>query len=213
MMHLFLEEKQVGTAALKPGSTGMSGATGAVLERSLAGLGTLSNRALAEVRSEAGLTLQRSIFSVSNFIAELSYRAGLQAELSRCIFVAETVDPVLRLDADKDLLLSAVGRLLQNAFKFGAPNGTVVLRAYASGERIKVEVEDNGAGLSPAAAEQLFLPFTQDGADKTGLGLSIAKRSVEANAGVLSAESVLGHGSVFIIDLPRHADAADTSCP
>ena len=116
---------------------------------------------------------------------------------------------MLRLHADQDLLLSAVGNLLQNAFKFGAPNGTVVLRAYAIGERIRIEVEDNGAGLSPEAADDLFLPFTQGGSNKTGvcLGLSIARRSVEANDGTLSVESAPGHGCVFIIDLPRHAAA------
>lgn len=55
----------------------------------------------------------------------------------------------------------------------------------------------------------MFLPFTQGGANKTGLGLglSIARRSVEANDGTLSVESAPGHGCVFIIDLPRHAAA------
>ena len=116
---------------------------------------------------------------------------------------------MLQLNADQDLLLSAVGNLLQNAFKFGSPKGTVVLRAYAHGERIRIEVKDNGAGLSPQAVDDMFLPFTQGGANKTGLGLglSIARRSVEANDGTLSVESAPGHGCVFIIDLPRHAAA------
>jgi signal transduction histidine kinase len=197
-------------AALKQGGMGLSGATGAVLDRSLVGLRTLIDRSLAEVRVEAGLTLQRSVFFLSNFISELHYSASLEADLLRCTLIVEEVAPLLQLDADQDLLLSAVGNLLQNAFKFGAPNGTVVLRAYANGERIRIEVEDNGAGLSPQAADDMFLPFTQGGANKTGLGLglSIARRSVEANGGALSVESVPGHGCVFIIDLPRHADPA-----
>ncbi|MGK5080092.1 sensor histidine kinase [Janthinobacterium sp. HLX7-2] len=200
-------------AALKQGGMGMSGATGAVLDRSLVSLRTLIDRSLAEVRVEAGLTLQRSVFFVSNFIADLGYSASLEAALLRCILVVEDVAPLLQLNADKDLLLSAVGNLLQNAFKFGAPNGSVVLRAYASGERIRIEVEDDGSGLSPQAAGEMFLPFTQGGANKTGLGLglSIAKRSVEANGGALSVESAPGHGCVFIIDLPRHAGSSATS--
>lgn len=199
-------------AALKRGGMGVAGATGVVLDRSLVGLRTLIDRSLAEVRAEAGLTLQRSVFFLNNFIGELGYSASLEADLLRCTLIVEEVAPLLRLHADQDLLLSAVGNLLQNAFKFGAPNGTVVLRAYAIGERIRIEVEDNGAGLSPEAADDLFLPFTQGGANKTGvgLGLSIARRSVEANGGALSVESVLGHGCVFIIDLPRHAVAAAT---
>ncbi|MGK5035607.1 sensor histidine kinase [Janthinobacterium sp. LB3P118] len=202
-------------AALKQGGMDVAGATGAVLDRSLVGLRTLIDRSLAEVRVEAGLTLQRSVFFLSNFISELGYSAKLEADLLRCTLIVEEVAPLLQLDADQDLLLCAVGNLLQNAFKFSAPNGTVVLRAYANGERIRIEVEDNGAGLSPQAADDLFLPFTQGGANKTGpvLGLSIARRSVEANGGTLSVESVSGHGCVFIIDLPRHAGAVATPVP
>lgn len=199
-------------AAIKQGGMGVTGATGAVLDRSLVGLRTLIDRSLAEVRVEAGLTLQRTVFSVSNFISELSYSARLEADLLRCTLIVEEISPIPQLDADQDLLLSAVGNLVQNAFKFGAPNGTVVLRAYAHGERIRIEVEDNGAGLSPEAADDMFLPFTQGGANKTGLGLglSIARRSVEANGGTLSVESVPGHGCVFIIDLPRHGGPVAT---
>lgn len=196
-------------AAIKQGGMGVTGATGAVLDRSLVGLRTLIDRSLVEVRVEAGLTLQRSVFLLSNFISEVRVSASLEAELLRCTLIVEEVDPLLQLNADQDLLLSAVGNLLQNAFKFGAPNGTVVLRAYAHGERIRMEVKDNGAGLSPQAVDDMFLPFTQGGANKTGLGLglSIARRSVEANDGTLSVESAPGHGCVFIIDLPRHAAA------
>ena len=196
-------------AAIKQGGMGVTGATGAVLDRSLVGLRTLIDRSLAEVRVEAGLTLQRSVFSLDNFISELSHSASLEAELLRCTLIVDEVAPLLQLNADQDLLLSAVGNLLQNAFKFGAPKGTVVLRAYAHGERIRIEVKDNGAGLSPQAVDDMFLPFTQGGANKTGLGLglSIARRSVEANDGTLSVESAPGHGCVFIIDLPRHAAA------
>ena len=199
-------------AAIKQGGMGVTGATGAVLDRSLVGLRTLIDRSLAEVRVEAGLTLQRSVFSLDNFISELSHSASLEAELLRCTLIVDEVAPLLQLNADQDLLLSAVGNLLQNAFKFGAPKGTVVLRAYAHGERIRIEVKDNGAGLSPQAVDDMFLPFTQGGANKTGLGLglSIARRSVEANDGTLSVESAPGHGCVFIIDLPRHAAAAAT---
>lgn len=197
-------------AAIKQGGMGVTGATGAVLDRSLVGLRTLIDRSLVEVRVEAGLTLQRSVFLLSNFISEVRNSASLEAELLRCTLIVDEVDPLLQLNADQDLLLSAVGNLLQNAFKFGSPKGTVVLRAYAHGERIRIEVKDNGAGLSPQAVDDMFLPFTQGGANKTGLGLglSIARRSVEANGGALSVESVPGHGCVFIIDLPRHAAAA-----
>jgi len=52
----------------------------------------------------------------------------------------------------------------------------------------------------------MFKPFTQSAEDRTGagLGLSISRRSVEANGGVLSVRNMPGTGCVFTIDLPRH---------
>jgi signal transduction histidine kinase len=52
----------------------------------------------------------------------------------------------------------------------------------------------------------MFLPFTQGDADKSGvgLGLSICRRCVEANNGILSVRDLPGSGCVFTIDLPRH---------
>ena len=56
----------------------------------------------------------------------------------------------------------------------------------------------------------MFLPFTQGSADKSGLGLglSIARRVIEANQGTLSVKDQPGSGCVFTIDLPRHTMAA-----
>ena len=56
-------------------------------------------------------------------------------------------------------------------------------------------------------AEKMFAPFSQRSDDKTGLGLglSIARQSVEADGGTLSVKNVPGAGCVFTISLPRHA--------
>lgn len=192
-------------AAIKQGNVGVGGATGAVLDRSLVGLRVLIDRSLAEVRVGAGMTLQRSVISLSNFIGEVKYSASLEANLWQCPFQVDAVAPLLCVDADKDLLFSALGNLLQNAFKFSAGKGKVVLKAYAAGERIHIDVVDSGPGLSEAAMQEIFLPFTQSGANKTGLGLglSIARRSIEVNGGALTVASVLGAGCIFTIDLPR----------
>ena len=74
------------------------------------------------------------------------------------------------------------------------------------GDRILIEVEDKCGGLPPGELEKMFLPFTQSGADRTGLGLglSISRRSVEANEGTLNVRDIPGSGCVFTIDLPRH---------
>ncbi len=125
-----------------------------------------------------------------------------------CTLHTSFVDPRLAVDADRDLLFSALGNLLQNAFKFTRPGTQVTLNVRATDQRILLEIEDCGPGLSPEQAEQMFLPWTQAGEDRSGLGLglSIAKRGVEANAGTLRVSNKPdGSGALFTIDLPRHA--------
>ena len=97
--------------------------------------------------------------------------------------------------------------LLQNAFKFTRDHSEVRLNAYAASDRIRIEVEDRCGGLAPGAVDRMFVPFTQLGSDRTGLGLGLAicRNSVEANGGILSVRDVPGSGCVFVIDLPRHS--------
>jgi signal transduction histidine kinase len=196
--------------AIKAGNVGLGGATGAVLDRSLVGLRTLVDRSLAEVRITAGMPVQRRVFSLAQFIGEVKVAALLEAKVRDCVFTVGAVDPTLAVEADRDLLFSALGNLLQNAFKFTRPHSEVALNAYASGDRVRIDVEDACGGLPPGSADKMFVPFTQGSADKSGLGLglSISRRSVEAIGGRLSVRDIPGSGCMFTIDLPRHAAPA-----
>ncbi len=100
-----------------------------------------------------------------------------------------------------------MANLLQNAFKFTACSTEVTLAAYAVGERVFIEVHDHCGGLPEGSVEKLFTPFTQRSDDKSGLGLglSIARRIIEADGGAISVENVAGTGCVFTISLPRRA--------
>jgi signal transduction histidine kinase len=193
-------------AAIKAGNVGVSGATAGVLERSLVGLRNLVDRSLTEVRIAAGLPVHHRLFSLAEFIAEVTPSAALEAQAKGCILTVKSVDPLLAVDADRELLFSAVGNLLQNAFKFTRQGTEVTLNAYAVADRILIDVEDNCGGLPPGDPEMMFKPFMQHGGDRTGLGLglSIARLSVESNGGLLSVRNVPGSGCVFTIDLPRH---------
>ena len=193
-------------ALIKKGKVGMLGATGALLERSMVGLRSLIDRSLAEVRMAAGLTVPAQVFSLSDFMAELKVSASLEAEVKGCVLIVADVDRTLALAGDRDLMLAAAGNLLQNAFKFTHPHSEVTLNAYAAGDRILIDVEDSCGGLAPGDAENMFRPFVQRSNDKSGvgLGLSIARRGVEANGGVLRVRDVPGTGCIFTIDVPRH---------
>jgi len=201
-----LSNATLSLAVIKAGNVGLTGATGAVLDRSLVGLRNLIDRSLAEVRMTAGLPVQHELFSLAEFIGEVKLAAELEARVRGCVLFVSDVDARLAVDADRDLLFSAVGNLLQNAFKFTHPGTEVTLNAYSMANRILIDVEDNCGGLPAGDAERMFHPFTQGSDDKSGLGLglSIARRSIEANAGILSVRDIPGSGCVFTIDLPRH---------
>ncbi len=193
--------------AIKAGSVGVSGSTGAVLERSLIGLRTLVDRSLAEVRVAAGIPPRHELVSLAEFISQIGISALLEARARECRFTVSHVDDRLAVDVDRDILLSALGNLLQNAFKFTEHGSEVCLHAYAVADRILIDVEDHCGGLPPGSVERMFLPFTQSGEDRSGLGLGLAicRRSVEANNGVLRVRDVPGTGCVFTIELVRHA--------
>jgi signal transduction histidine kinase len=194
---------------IRRGTVGLGGSTGAVLARSLAGLSTVVERSLAEVRLDAG-TVRLQCVSVADFIEEVKVSAVLQAESSGIELSVEAVDGELSIDADWYLLTSALSNLLQNAFKFTPAQGTVVLCVRATAERVLFDVADQCGGLPPGKTEELFRPFTQASPDRSGLGLglSIALSAVRANRGELSVLNVPGKGCVFTIDLPRHSRAA-----
>lgn len=190
--------------AIKAGNVGIAGATGAVLDRSLIELRNLLDRSLADLRGRSGAPAQHKLISLADFVAESKISASLEAQSRECKLAVSDVDPNLAVDADQDMLFSAVGNLLDNAFKFTRHNTEVSLNAYAAGDRILIDVHDNCGGLRAGDAEKMFLPSAQSVADEAGRGLSICQRSVQANNGVLSVRDVPGSGCVFTIDLPRH---------
>ncbi len=206
-MRNFLHTATLAFAAIKTGHIELTGPTAEALERSLIGLRVLIDRSLADVRLTAGLPSRQELMSLAGFVADIQVSASLEAHARKCRFVVSDIDPALAVSGDKDLLLSAVGNLLQNAFKFTKLDTEVSLNVYATGDRILIEVADRCGGLPPGDAEKMFVPFTQVGADQSGLGLglSICRRSVEANNGVLSVRDVPGTGCVFTISLPRHS--------
>ena len=194
-------------SAAKTGNLNLSGATGTVLERSLDKLRDLITHTLEEVRATADPSVKPVLFSVSLFINEIKLAAELTAESYGARLVVSVTDETLAIKGHRELLFSALANLLQNAFKFTRPATEVILNVYAQADRILIDVGDQCGGLPAGAADRMFIPYTQIGNDKTGigLGLSIAKHSVELCEGRLSVEDKPGTGCVFTISLPRYA--------
>ena len=167
----------------------------------------LITRSLDEVRVKGNSPPAHQVLSLASFIADAKLAADLDAKRLGCTLTVADVDPLLDIDGNHDLLLAALMNLLHNAFKFTHPHSEVLLTAYSRGGRILIDVKDHCGGLPPGNAEKMFTPFTQRSEDKTGLGLglSIARKSVEADSGLLHVRNMPGVGCIFTIDLPRYA--------
>src|SRR6185312_13486690 len=150
------------------------------------------------------LEIQRGLINVNDFLQELQVSAAMEAKARGIAFKISQIDRGITINADRQMIGSAVSNLLQNAFKFSRSHGSVLLTAQAADERVLIEVEDECGGLPPGKAEELFRPFKQEGSNRSGLGLglSISRRAVEANGGTLTVRNLAGKGCVFRIDLP-----------
>jgi PAS domain S-box-containing protein len=117
--------------------------------------------------------------------------------------------------ADRTRIKQVFINLLSNAVKYNRPHGTVAVEYQTTiPGRIRVHVKDSGEGLTPDKLAQLFQPFNRlgqeaNGEEGTGIGLVMTKRLIELMGGTMGAESTVGTGSVFWIELglttERHA--------
>lgn len=199
-----LQTAMLGFTALESGTVPISGSTGALVKRALVSLAALLDRSLGEVRAKASAPGLTDPFSLAAFIAEAKDIASLCAAERGCAFQVPEVDPRLGIAGNRDHLLAALVNLLQNAFKFTHSHTEVALHAYCAGDRVFIDVKDNCGGLPPGFAAKMFKPFTQGSADRSGLGLglSIARRTIEADGGSLTVRDVPGTGCVFTVSIP-----------
>lgn len=106
---------------------------------------------------------------------------------------------------DREMLARVLTNLVQNAFKFTPPNGTVTIDIQ-KGDPVVLTVEDTGIGIAPEHHEAIFQRKFQI-QHKTmhkghGLGLYIVRKIVEQHGGTVHVESELGAGAKFVVKLP-----------
>jgi two-component system, OmpR family, sensor histidine kinase VicK len=160
------------------------------------------------VRSDsASLPLETQTVPVASLLAELAERAEALAH-ERGTTLAINLSGEGEIEVDQSRVEQAILILIDNAAKYGPPEGTVTLSAEARTEKLRVTVADEGPGIPEEELGRVFERFYR--MDKTrsrklggsGLGLSIAKTIAEAHGGHIEAESQVGEGTKMSIYLP-----------
>jgi two-component system NtrC family sensor kinase len=128
----------------------------------------------------------------------------LHAELSGLEVVRDYDPRAGAVTTDPDQLRQVMLNLLKNAADATGGQGRITVRTRRRGDRLFIDVDDDGVGMTPAQLERVFMPFftTKAPGSGTGLGLSVSYGIVEGLGGCLSVESEAGRGSTFTVEIP-----------
>ncbi len=136
---------------------------------------------------------------------EQAFQNGILLDAS----VDKDVDPVVM---DAQLIGRVLTNLTSNALRYTPPGGTVSIHARKSGNRVQVEVADNGDGIKAEDIPFVFERFYRGEKSRsrktggTGLGLAISRGIVEAHGGQIRVESSEGVGTHMIFTIPNSQD-------
>jgi CheY-like chemotaxis protein/two-component sensor histidine kinase len=152
---------------------------------------------LSRTRVELAEVVDRAVEMASPMLDERGHRLTLAVPRQG-----------LLVDIDFHRVAQALGNLLMNAAKYTSRGGRIELGAQRAGERVVLEVRDDGVGIEAELLLRIFEPFVQrkQAIDRShgglGLGLTIARRLVELHGGSMTAVSAgSGQGSTFTIEL------------
>lgn len=169
---------------------------------------SLVNDLLNISRMEAG-KIRREIqkVDVNRTIAEVIEKLSHEMQ-SMEIKCSTDFEEHLFLEMDKKDLEKLLAQIIGNAIKYNRRNGTIKIRTSIDGNFAKIAVEDTGIGMKREEQERLFEEFFRAKNEHTrritgtGLGLTVAKKIVDAYAGKIKVRSEYEQGSTFTIFLP-----------
>ncbi len=170
----------------------------------------LSERLLLIAASANPDFLQPDPVELDEFISDVLWRWRPTADRRWQIGRVDEVS----VSADRERLGLAVDALLENAVQHTSNGDTIRLSVVSRDrpDRVRLVVEDTGAGIAPAELNRIFERFTTgthgDGGRGTGLGLALVRAVAEGHGGEVAAYSALGQGSRFELTLPLTAPAA-----
>ncbi|MGI9953130.1 HAMP domain-containing sensor histidine kinase [Moorellaceae bacterium AZ2] len=166
----------------------------------------LLNNLLTLARADAGFTLERQPVEIGRLLAEVARQAAFLGRASFSFSGLRELEDCLVL-GNQDFLKQLFFILLDNAFKYTPPEGSVTLEATLQDQEVVITVKDTGMGIPPEELPHIFERFYRGKSSRrsggTGLGLAIARWIVEQHEGTIQVSSRPGEGSIFTVHLPR----------
>ncbi len=169
----------------------------------------LVNNLLDLGRIEAGIGLQLEMLSIPDVVDEVSDSLRLKFTQKRLDFEVEIPESSNSIvQADPALLRQALYNLIENAIKYTPVGQNIWVRIKTRQEKMILEVQDTGIGISPVDQPRLFEKFYRSASREakkergTGLGLVIVKSIADHHNGRVWVESTLGQGSTFFFEIP-----------
>jgi len=130
------------------------------------------------------------------------------------VLVEDLGNVPISINADPAQLKQIFWNLARNAIKAMPDGGTFTIRLVTvPNNRIRIEFEDTGQGMSPEQVEQLFEPFANSTTGGTGLGLSIVYQIVKDHNGTINVRSIEGKGTTITIEMPRDSRRPQKDLP
>jgi PAS domain S-box-containing protein len=170
-------------------------------------------------RIEAGeLAVELTDLAIGPLLRECADMLGPMAATAGIHLHSQGVDDSLLVRADATRLKQVALNLIGNAIKYNRPGGHVRLETQRVRDEIRVNVVDDGFGISSAHMAHLFEPFNRlgqrrSGIEGTGIGLAITRALVTLMNGRIEVQSELGAGSTFSVLLPAGGRDQSTSLP
>ena len=129
------------------------------------------------------------------------YRSGLAGRVK----IETHMPPALpHVSVDRMLIGRALTNIIENSLHAMPAGGTLTIdAALAPDHMVQLRVTDTGIGMDDQAMAKIFEPYFSTKAIGTGLGLTIAKRNVEANRGTIAVTSEKGRGTSITMTLPQ----------
>jgi two-component system sensor histidine kinase CpxA len=174
-------------------------------------LDALIGQILTYTKLDSDPTRHAAMVDLTEVVNEVAENVNFECKAigANGVSVVTESDSGIRIHGYHEVLLSAVENIARNAVRHSPPNDVVRIRLDTIDTGARIEITDNGSGVSTDDLPRLFDPFyrTKKSAetnDGTGLGLAIARRAVELHGGQIAAQNRDGGGLRIIISLPTN---------